>query len=367
MIKLNDESIVVGQIKQLLHNFNLPQCFVGDEHKHNGQHFIYNNELFYCAKNNDINIEHYKFGKAYLNLTDNLPIENNIYDRTTHRYLGRYLRFIKNVKHIDLMSLYNCFDSHVNDRELKFTINGQEKYFDGVAKGDTVYSIPIELGETYTIYIDSDRPLEMCASLDIETNSNNISSIAELAQKTFTRRVCSQRFLYTNLVDLTLTETAKNLVNQLHTQLRLLIKVPEYYDKSIIVLEGNYKDDYLYNNKIENYLYKVDDKIYNAGFVTNPQLISYLNSSHNFLLADKLIEYLTGNAITCSSEFYDIRKVQKQLNRLGLPYSDDSGIWTERETNSLKQFIYQKDLINEYDMLPYCDKTVETAFEGDMI
>ena len=26
MIKLNDDSIIVGQIKQLLHNFNLPKC-----------------------------------------------------------------------------------------------------------------------------------------------------------------------------------------------------------------------------------------------------------------------------------------------------------------------------------------------------
>ena len=95
MLTLNDASIQVGQIKQLLHNFNLPNCAVG--YKNPGlnklficdgyiQRWVYNNDHHLVAQK----VERYVYDKPYLNLTTNLPVRNMLYDRETHRYLGRY-------------------------------------------------------------------------------------------------------------------------------------------------------------------------------------------------------------------------------------------------------------------------------------
>ena len=122
MIKFNDDNIYVGYIKQLLHTFNLPCCKI-DNPSNNyvvGDYFISanKNEIYKVTKideNNkcseSVKICNYKFGDEVLNITKNLEIRNNFYDSYTHEYLGEYLRFIRDYKGIDLMSLYNCFSN----------------------------------------------------------------------------------------------------------------------------------------------------------------------------------------------------------------------------------------------------------------
>ena len=131
----------------------------------------------------------------------------------------------------------------------------------------------------------------------------------------------------------------------------------------------------------------------------NPQLKNYFNDD-NYLLADKLISYLTGNAITSMSEYYDIAKVQdyfltnkkpyvspldksntlydeasfvasgnKELQKL---YNDVLGSWSEADTEAVKQtmlnYIFDKYTDKNlslnfcptyFDRLPYVDNDIE--------
>ena len=117
MIRLNENTVEVGYIKQLLHSFNLPTCKIGDKlptanNTKNGDNIIFQNYLYSNGVDKDNNSifskTRYKMNDFIPNLTKKLELQNNIYDFYTHKYLGDYLRFLRDYKHIDLMSMYNC-------------------------------------------------------------------------------------------------------------------------------------------------------------------------------------------------------------------------------------------------------------------
>ena len=68
---------------------------------------LHNRNLFKLIYNN------YSFGDRIPNITKNLKIRNVVYDSYTHKYLGDYLRFIRDYTGLDLMPLYNCFSNEV--------------------------------------------------------------------------------------------------------------------------------------------------------------------------------------------------------------------------------------------------------------
>ena len=54
----------------------------------------------------------YIFGEEYRSFTGRFESKYQWYDAETHKYLGRYLRMLKDFKHIDLMHLYNYQKQH---------------------------------------------------------------------------------------------------------------------------------------------------------------------------------------------------------------------------------------------------------------
>lgn len=111
----------------------------------------------------------------------------------------------------------------------------------------------------------------------------------------------------------------------------------------------------------------------NYTYCTKSQLLQ-ISTIEKYLLADRLIEYLIGNAITPNDEIINnIKKVQIMLtgNTQDKLFFDAYGFWT----NEMRQWIYrylrtQEDargvkLINDYyDMLSYVDKDVESALKS---
>ncbi len=117
----------------------------------------------------------YKWNKPLLNITNNFSISTNIYDTHIHEYLGNYLRYYRDIKNIDLMSMYNCFSNTVANN---LKINRSIKIIDSAGKliridnkfeFDTnndfykIYVVPVKYYTDYTIAIDCDTKIEIVA------------------------------------------------------------------------------------------------------------------------------------------------------------------------------------------------------------
>lgn len=391
MIKHNDDNIFVGEIKQLLKSFNLPKARV---YKVNtplvsGLHYIRDNNIFYCDENKNLEfVDTYVYNNYYGNLTTNLRVTSNVYDSYTHKYLGRYLRFLKDFKGLDLMSMYNCFS---NEQVRNVTIVAGGETFSDKEPSFDVYCIPVRFGQKYTIGINSSYPINVTTCFYKSNKLVEVGESQNLYDRTFdVVRTCSltKPYVYTKLD--TYTPSEEEIKKE--ECLCLLVKVPSKCESSIVVLEGDFtkntKVSYIDRNKLLNGLLKfkqshqfwtedehsgdsyeqVDD--FNTwfgkmDFTSKPELLSYLNSKGKNLLATRLIEYISSNAVTNISDDYDIKKLQKELMRRGYVSTDFLGIWSDLDREGLYKFINDFNINNDrYDVISYLDKDVEYRIGG---
>ena len=345
MISLNNTSIFMGQIKQILKDFNLPLCRVGDDNLMHNSYYIKNNNIYYKnANGSSKKCFDYIYDYPYLNITDNLKIENLIYDRYTHEYLGKYLRFMRDFKKINLMSMYNCFDERFLDYDIKFNIGEFDINFESTNNGFISYKIPVSLVSTYSISIHNTKNIEVC--LYDEKDSD-----LELSKKTYRKIKINNLFHY---------EVGEIDNLSVSNDLFLLLKVPRDFNNSIVVLEGKYYDKYLNLNPL------IIGKIDNIDIKIAAQLLSTENTRGNYLLADRIVEYLTGNVIYELSEPYDIKRMQITLDNFlvskNLPISPSNnrkyGIWNNHDVEIIKYIAISHSLI-KYDFLGYVDKDIE--------
>lgn len=376
MIKYNDDNIYVGYIKQLLHSFNLPFCKV---HKDTNTYF--EGEYFINADTDKIcqvtavdidgkltdskEICNYKLNDKYLNITHNLELRNNFYDSYTHEYLGRYLRFIKDYCKLDLMSLYNCFSSE-SPKNLDISLNNVRFYAKDSAY--TIYMIPVVANQEYTLAVDSSQKIDIFFG---HYSYNNLIVSNKEAQDQQTLGGLSFKKPI-------VIKTPNTYIKNQEKNFKMFIKVPITMKKSIVLLEGNYlsscefsydeygshlKDIIFTKEAIEN---KVDD-IYD--YSCKKQLLE-LSSDTKYLLADRLVEYLSSNVITHLDEIVNnIKKIQIYLsccktdefkfNAYGI-WTKDINQWIYRFLNTNKDNRGCKFLDLYNDLLSYVDKDVES-------
>ena len=80
----------------------------------------------------------YYTDKFHRGLTKSLKSEGSMYDSKTHEYLGEYLRYLRDAKGINLMSMYNCFSNKIcNNLNFKIPfgtrqVEDRESYAKGV-------------------------------------------------------------------------------------------------------------------------------------------------------------------------------------------------------------------------------------------
>ena len=158
-----DKNIVVGYIKELLHNFNLPVCkiYTKDTKLFEGRTYIKDNNFYKCFKldTGGLYLDRktpYVYNKKFINVTTNFNITSSEYDTKTHEYLGNYLRFIRDYYNIDLMPLYNCYSNRVLDslyKEYSLEDSG-DSVFINTGKYN-YYLIPVKFNKDYTIALDS--------------------------------------------------------------------------------------------------------------------------------------------------------------------------------------------------------------------
>ena len=219
MITFNSYNLIVGQIKEILRDYNLPYCKVlVDNAKieiYKDCCYIYKMAIYKCIKTNDFTKSGFTFSDEYFipvmiytenkeidNITHNLIIRNNYYDELTHKTLGDYLRFKRDYSNLNLMSMYNCFSGGVA-RNFKKTINIDEKTitYDTNSKEYKLCVVPVKLWKSYEIHIENMSAVEICACLYDDGNlvslidryNNNHDITKELMEKTY-QRVGGLRF-----------------------------------------------------------------------------------------------------------------------------------------------------------------------------
>ena len=384
MLKLNDNNMIVGYLKEMLNEFNLPKALLDASDPIDGYHYIIRNRFFLCRGKSLVDVGPYKYGDRILNLTKNLQIRNNFYDAYTHYYLGDYLRFQRDYLGIDLMSLYNCF-CYESPSSYGVSIVREGREIDSFSTDDgssALFMLPVKFGKTYTIGIDCSTSIGcLCDFYDdgqridtLENTPTYSSTYRKFTGLRFSKPFNGMR----PILFKTPERTEKNC--KYEPCLKMFIKIPAQSKSSIVVLEGDYSKgcemSLLDGGRAElpNKLltYKMDgSELGNYDYVSRPSLLS-INTGEKVLVSDRLIEYVLMNAIAPNSSPANIGKLQDRLaipkadgGKAYLPYIAYYGIWDEGVRKALYRFISDNGLNSKYmDVLSYMDKDVEKELGG---
>lgn len=365
-------------------------------------HAAYGSE-HYKVHNKNANIhtpKGYAYNSKIRNYTKNLKIQNNVYDSYTHEYLGDYLRFQRDYRNINLMPLYNCFSNTLCPR-LNISFDVVEDVIDSttnkvtkkgyVAKFDTretnykIYMIPIKLFQKYTIAIDCFTDVEVCCGFYGKYQYGSAyDTIAEDTYRCFNSMLFNKPVLYDPTAGLKkyLDPRHPLEIAQHETDLKLFIKLPISNKSSIVILEGDYteytpstiikyspaKDDkfIVVNNHTQvNFDGDLDESI--KHLVTPLQLLAQ-NTGISYPFADRLIEYLVGNAVTPVDDISDnIKRAKKVINAKTNALRDDGGVW--EKIMQLILYNYASNNFNvrlNHDILGYVDKDTESYSNGSV-
>jgi len=269
-----------------------------------------------------------------------------MYDLDTHEHLGDYLRMYRDLHDIDLMPYYNCWNGTYSDR-LRFNITekGLDLTTDNINTNDgkKVLVVPIKFNQKYTIYINSNYPIQMFASY-----YDNVRLIRKSVYYTpIEIQSCSNAHPYVfqgvRVTGASVPTDIKGLsmVNNtlLEEYLTLFIQIPESNTSSIFILEGDYSDVKLLNiykeqigldGKVEkriNLTNRLKQTIYGnmhnltltdaelEKYCRTPSSLSRVINSKSYAFNNRLVEYLLWNVID-SNETIDknIERIQKYVS-----------------------------------------------------
>ena len=312
-------------------------------------------------------IDFYNSEKAKPGLTKTLYSPGCYYDTTTHEYLGEYLRFLRDFHNVNLMSLYNCFNNSICSNLYINPLNQSRILFDSQDANYRIYAIPVKLFSNYTIALDSFQGIEMCCGL-YNSKLYKSTMVEDLIKKTFVkvnRAAFKQPFLFDKL-DVKNWSYETDIVNDLDAKedtisrwdiikhekdLKLFIKVPSSCKSSIVILEGDYRNfndfkyipmiasksnevawTFLHNRSISNFNAEdLPNDINDIAFtpISKVQLLE-LNTGESYPFADRLVEYLSGSAITSIDEIPDnIKRAQRTMSQNN-HYFKIEGLWEEK-------------------------------------
>ena len=365
-------------------------------------HAAYGSE-HYKVHNKNANIhtpKGYTYNLKIRNYTKNLKIQNNVYDSYTHEYLGDYLRFQRDYRNINLMPLYNCFSNTLCPR-LNISFDAIEDVIDSttnkvtkkgyVAKFDTretnykIYMIPIKLFQKYTIAIDCFTDVEVCCGFYGKYQYGSAyDTIAEDTYRCFNSMLFNKPVLYDPVTGLKkyLDPRHPLEIAQHESDLKLFIKLPISNKSSIVILEGDYTE-YTPSTIIKHSQAKDDDFIVvnnhtqvnfdgdlneNIKHLVTPLQLLAQNTGISYPFADRLIEYLVGNAVTPVDDISDnIKRAKKVINAKTNALRDDGGIW--EKIMQLILYNYASNNFNvriNHDILGYVDKDTESYSNGSI-
>ena len=341
----DDSTLVVGHIKELLHNFNLPMIPVYTDTTvlYENRSYIKEDEIVKWDGSKFIKLAEYIYNKPMINVTKKLEMRSSVYDNYTHEYLGDYLRFIRDYHHIDLMSMYNCFGKKRPSR-IYYNQKLNNKYLLEIDTDNVNYNyyiVPIKFNKEYTIAVDSNIKWELLSI--IYSNifvEGTPESLIEESYRVISGSKFTQPFKYS-----TKFSCAKDCWSK-EKNLALLFKIPSEVKSSIVVLEGDYTSctNIVDGTQVNNTIY--DDAANDEKIIYDSKSsLLKVNLENSYPFADRLVEYLLENAITPLDMFQkNIGRVQEQVyGKLSSSIKGYYGIWDNQLQNSIHKLLLDQD------------------------
>ena len=193
--RFHDSNIITCYIKEFLHSFNLPRVKVytkeledvvnykdsltgeiinSTNSLYDGKVYIKNDEIVKYVDGKFEKLARYIYNFPMINFTKNFIIKSSEYDNYTHKYLGDYLRFLRDYKNVDLMCMYNCFGMEEPGRitlvgeDDKEGIQISNNYRFKLSTDDENYNyyvVPIKFDQTYTIALNANVKYDIACIL----------------------------------------------------------------------------------------------------------------------------------------------------------------------------------------------------------
>ena len=345
-----DTSIITSQIKELLHDFNLPMIPVYTDTTvlYDGRAYIKDNKIVKYENGEFTEIAVYNYNRPVVNLTKNFTINSSNYDNYTHKYFGDYLRFMRDYKKLDLMGMYNCF-SYEQPRRIYRTLkfkNGFNLKIDTDDNGFIYYVVPVKFNQIYTVAINSTTKFDMmCLFYNDIFVSATSDELIEASYKVINGSRYNTPFLFsTYLKDNSGNDLVKKLWSK-EKDLVLLLKLPKEELSTITILEGNYSacSNVADGSIVTKFIYN-EDKLPEVYLSKNSLLA--VNNRKSYPFADRLVEYIFKNVITSNEEIHgNIERVQDNvyLSR-GKTLEGYYGIWDDKLRNRIYQLMFKNDV-----------------------
>lgn len=318
-------------------------------------------------------VDTYLFKEVQPNTTQVYKSVESFYGPQTHKMLGEYLRFLKNVKNLDLMSQYNCFNYEVV-KDICIRPELENMVVEEQNKNSKILLVPVKFNTEYTIAIDSAsqvliHPVFYRDGNLMKDKRNQYylyqdlfsSEVAQYQTSLLTKynvmNFCSPKTCIIRNYDANLMKYEKYLY--------LAIQVSITNNSSVVVLEGNFT-----NNKARVIS---DVSILSKGGATTDRLSDSMSSNLSLLakndnkqhpFSDSLIQYLCRNTI--DDREYIAENVERVVDKLGTYNHGYHGQWTDylRYTiyNRMHDYIESKKQTSS-DILGYVTSDVEKALE----
>lgn len=344
--------------------------------------YVYKNNLIKITQSGFLNSEEnsanydiigfYDFDSYINGVTYKHVFKSSYYDEELHLFLGRYLRFIRDCKGIDLMPLYNCYN-HFSFNDFYLT-QDHGKIIINESKTDKykLLSIPIVFNKTYTIAIDCPSPvlIKPVFYSDLGLVTKTIEGSTEVLYEKLSYADTIKGSLnfnkpFTYKVDLSnesLTDSDRAILMDYKKYLYLTIQLPISNTSSIVILEGDYTGN---KNNIGNritektvnleYIDQFTDEQLNKTFFTYPSLLK-VNDSISYPFSDRLLEYLTLNVVDKNED------IDGNIELIQTYFKEDkiNGVWDNKYRIYLYNKIFNKNFTREKsDINGFLDKSLE--------
>lgn len=333
-------------------------------------------------------LDDFAFGQYVPNVTQRFISNVSYYDPQTHRFLGEYLRCLRDIYGLDLMGLYNCFD-YDSASNFKLTQTG---IVESEPLKEKVLLVPIKFNKTYTIALDCDFPVFVKSVFydGVLLKDSEGKDFSNLLQENVTRynglRFNSPvTYSVTNNteIDSQVDESseeyqrlyAEKLVTDRTLQehekyLYLAIQLPKTNSSSIVVIEGNYStvaSNYITSAEGIN---KLSDRQLSEVFRSELSLLQS-NTQTQIPYADKLIAYLLQYTIDCREEIDEnVARIETKIGYDPTLKDFYKGIWD----TDLRYALYNRymgldniDYIEKLDILGFVDRDIDNAVQKGLI